>query len=194
LFVAMLYAPGTDLKRLIREHGQLDPQLAALLVTQIASALDAAAEGGLCHPDLKPTNVLVAGEHPVRVALLSDFGRDPLTDADHNATSVLRPIASLDYIAPERFAGKVNTPAIAVYALGCVLFEALTGSPPFADTPATLEAKRAAHQQRQPALSRPGFPQELEPAIARALAKRPDERFRTAGQFAAAAQSALLEH
>jgi HEAT repeat protein len=194
LFVAMLYVPGTDLKRLIRKHGQLEPQLAVLLVTQIASALDAAAEDGLWHPDLKPTNVLVAGEHPVRGALLSDFSRDPLTDADDNATSVLRPIASLDYIAPERFAGKVNTPAIAVYALGCVLFEALTGSPPFADTPATLEAKRAAHQQRQPALSRPGFPQELEPAIARALAKRPDERFRTAGQLAAAAQSALLEH
>jgi HEAT repeat protein len=194
LFVAMFYVAGTDLKRLIREHGQLEPQLAVRLVTQIASALDAAAEGGLCHPDLKPTNILVTGEHPLRGAMLSDFGRDPLTDAAHNATAVLRPVTSLDYIAPERFAGKADTPAIAVYALGCVLFEALTGSPPFADTPATLEAKRAAHEQRQPALSRPGLPQELEPAIARALAKRPGERFRTAGQLARAAQSALLEH
>jgi HEAT repeat protein len=194
LFVAMLYVPGTDMKRLIQEHGQLEPQLAVRLVTQIASALDAAAEGGLCHPDLKPTNVLVAGEHPVRRALLSDFGHDPLTDAAHNAPAVPQPVASLDYIAPERFAGKAGTPAIAVYALGCVLFEALTGRPPFADTPATLEAKQAAHEQRQPALSRPGLPQELEPAIARALAKRPGERFRTAGQLARAAQSALLEH
>jgi HEAT repeat protein len=194
LFVAMFYVPGTDLNRLIREHGQLEPQLAVRLVTQIASALDAAAEGGLCHPDLKPTNILVTGEHPVRGALLSDFGRDPLTDAAHNATAVLRPVTSLDYIAPERFAGKADTPAIAVYALGCVLFEALTGSPPFADTPATLEAKRAAHEQRQPALSRPGFPHELEPAMARALAKRPGERFLTAGQLARAAQLALLEH
>jgi HEAT repeat protein len=193
LFVAMHYVPGTDLKRLIREQGQLEPQVAVRLVTQIASALDAAAEGGLCHPDLKPTNVLVAGEPPVRRALLSDFGRDPVTDAAHNGTGVLRPVASLDYVAPERFAGKADLPAIAVYALGCVLFEALTGSTPFADTPATLEAKRAAHEQRQPAFSRPGFPHEFEPAIARALAKDPAERFRTAGQLAAAAQSALSE-
>jgi HEAT repeat protein len=193
LIVAMLYVPGTDMKRLIREHGQLEPRLAVRLVTQIASALDAAAEGGLCHSDLKPTNVLVAGEQPVRRALLSDFGHDPLTDAADNATAVPRPVASLDYVAPERFAGKADAPASAVYALGCLLFEALTGSPPFADAPATLEAKQAAHEEREPALSRPGLPQELEPAIARALAKRPGERFRTAGELARAAQSALLE-
>jgi serine/threonine protein kinase len=192
LFAAMLYVPGTDLKRLIGEQGRLGPEMAIRLVTQIALGLDAAAKRGLCHLDLKPTNVLVAGEPTLPRALVCDFGRDPLADAAHRDTAVLRPITSLDYVAPERFAGEADTQAIAVYALGCVLFEALSGDPPFADTPAGLEAKRAAHEKREPDVGRPGIPPELRAAVSRALSKRPADRFRTAGELAAAAKSALV--
>jgi serine/threonine protein kinase len=197
LFAAMHYVHGTDLKRLLVEQGQLDVHLALRLATQIASALDSAAERRLYHHDLKPTNVLVAGGEQTRRALLSDFGRDPLPDATHPATAVLRPVASLDYMAPERFAGEADTRAIAVYALGCVLFEALAGTPPFADTPAELETKRAAHEKRGPPSLRarcPRLPRELDPPLARALAKRPADRFRTAGELVSAAKSAVLGH
>src|SRR6476661_10879262 len=127
LYLAMRYVPGGDLRELIERVGRLEPERAIALLGQIAEALDAAHAQGLVHRDVKPANILLADDR----AYLSDFGL-----AKHAATvsSLSRDSAfsgTIDYIAPEQIQGGEVDGRCDVYALGCVLFEWLTGRPPF---------------------------------------------------------------
>jgi hypothetical protein len=182
LYIAMRYVDGSDMRRLIADRGRLDPLLTARIVGQIASALDAAHRRGLVHRDIKPANVLVAGGDET-TAYLTDFG---LTKAVSSETSGLTRtgmfVGTLDYIAPEQLEGIV-TPRCDVYALGCLAFHALSGQVPYPQP--TAPAKMWAHINTPPPhLS--GAPAQLAGAVARAMAKDPDERFASAGEFAGA--------
>jgi predicted Ser/Thr protein kinase len=192
LFIAMRFVDGTDLARMLAEEGALEPALAVELVAQAASALDAAHERGLVHRDVKPANLLVTGDLPARPHVyLTDFGlarRDGSTGA---LTSTGQWMGTPDYAAPEQIDGHDLDPRSDVYALGCVLFAALTGTPPFGDRPRM--AKAGAHLHEPPPTlrsRRPNVPLALEPVVARALAKRPEERYQTAGELGAAALEA----
>jgi serine/threonine-protein kinase len=191
LFIAMRFVDGTDLGRLLAERGALDPALAASLVAQAASALDAAHARGLVHRDVKPANLLIAGGWPHSHVYLTDFGlarRDGSTTA---LTTTGNWMGTPDYAAPEQIDGGELAPAADVYALGCVLFAALTGQPPFSDR--ARMAKAAAHlHEPPPALRdvRPGVVAAFEPVVARALAKDPAERYASAGELGAAALAA----
>jgi serine/threonine-protein kinase len=186
LFVTMEYIEGTDLARMLREHGRLAPEAAAGMTAQLAGALDAAHAQGLVHCDVKPGNVLLG----TRGALLTDFG---LTRAVHADPAEPSPFAgSVDYAAPEQVAGGPVDARTDVYALGCVLYHALTGSPPFARE--TGMATLFAHRNDTPPFpcrQVPDLPAAFDWVIARALAKDPAHRFRTAGDLGRAAQDAL---
>jgi hypothetical protein len=185
LYLVMRYVGGTDLHHLLREQGRLEPARAAELVAQLASALDAAHAAGLVHRDVKPANVLLAGDH----AYLSDFGLTRLAGSDTSLTSSGQWIGTVEYCSPEQLRGGRTDARADVYSLGCVLFAALTGGPPFAQ--GTVTATMLAHLNDPPPMpSQRGAPREFDRVIARALAKRPDDRYPSTGDLGRAALAA----
>ena len=188
LYQAMRYVEGEDLRDEIARNGPLAPDRAAHITAQIASALDAAHAKELVHRDVKPANILLApGDH----AYLSDFGLTKRLLADSKETVTENLLGTLDYVAPEQIRGQEVGPQTDVYALGCVLFHALTGKPPFASL--EREAKLWAHVSEEPGPLGAGLPLELDEVIARAMAKDPAERFETAGSLADAAGEVLSQ-
>ncbi|HSS42280.1 MAG TPA: protein kinase [Solirubrobacterales bacterium] len=168
LIVAMKLVKGGDLRGLIDREGPLPPQRAFDLLAQVADALDAAHAVGIVHRDVKPHNILVEGNR----AYLSDFG---LAKAlDESATGSASVVGTAQYMSPEQWRGDSIGPAADVYSLGCVLYEALTGIPPF----------RRGEEDTEPEL-----PQGVDEAIRHAVAKDPAHRYTSAGALLDAARA-----
>jgi Protein kinase domain len=185
LYLVMRYVGGTDLHALLREQGPLDPTRAAELVAQLASALDAAHAAGLVHRDVKPANVLLAGDH----AYLSDFGLTRLAGSDTELTGSGQWIGTVEYCSPEQLRGERTDARADVYSLGCVLFAALSGRPPFAQ--GTVTATMLSHLHDPPPMpAELGAPREFDRVVARALAKRPEDRYPSTGDLGRAALAA----
>lgn len=191
LFIAMRYVEGPDLRSLITEHGRLAPEQAARIVAQVAAGLDAAHANGLVHRDVTPANVLIERRDGMERAYLSDFG---LTKNVNLATKITRSgdwVGTLDYVAPEQIEGRRVDARTDVYALGGVLFEALTGRVAYVRE--SDPAKLWAHLHAAPPSAcelRPDLPAEADRVIARAMAKDPAQRFPSAGDLGRAAISA----
>jgi hypothetical protein len=187
LYLVMRYVPGTDLHHLLRSEGALEPARAASIVAQVAEALDAAHAHGLVHRDVKPANVLLAGSH----VYLSDFGITRVQASDTRITDSGNWIGTVDFMAPEHLRGEPTDARADVYALGCVLYTALTGTPPFRRE--TVPATITAHLHEAP--PRPsdavlGVPVAFDAVVARALAKDPADRYPSAGDLGRAALAA----
>ena len=196
LFIAMRYVETTDLKRLIAESRGLDPERAISLVSQVAGALDAAHARGLVHHDVKPANVLVAvgeGQDATDHAYLSDFGLTKRTEETSGLTRTGYFVGTIDFVAPEQISGKGIDGRTDQYALGCVLFECLSGLPPFRrdDDGAVLFAHLSEPPPSLVAL-RPDLPPEIDQVIATALAKRKEDRYPYCLALARAARAAVL--
>jgi hypothetical protein len=185
LYLVMRYVPGTDLHALLRREGRLAPARAADVVAQLGDALDAAHAAGLVHRDVKPANVLIAGTH----VYLSDFGITRVQGADTQITTSGW-IGTVDFMAPEHLRGEPTDARADVYALGCVLFTALTGAPPFRrpTVPATITAHL--HDPPPRPSDTPGVPAAFDAVIARALAKDNEDRYHSAGDLGRAALAA----
>ena len=182
LYLASRFVDGTDLHALL-EDGPLPPERAVVLVGQVADALDAAHARGLVHRDVKPGNVLVdTADH----CYLSDFGLTTQL-AEGGTTIPGRLAGSLDYLAPEQIRHEDVDGRADQYALACVLYELLSGTPPFRRE---TEAQTLwAHMQEEPT-ALPAY-QELEPVLSRALAKEPEDRYENCNAFVDAARGAL---
>jgi YVTN family beta-propeller protein len=182
LYIAMRYVEGDDLRRVLARDGALPAERAVEIVAQVASALDAAHARGLVHRDVKPSNILLDRQGN---AYLSDFGLIKRSQVDTGLTETGQFMGSIEYCAPEQIRGDEVDGRADVYSLGCVLFEAVAGRPPFSrDTEvATLYAHL---EQEPPALSSVahGSTPELDAVVARALAKDPAERYPSAGALA----------
>jgi DNA-binding NarL/FixJ family response regulator len=192
LYVTMRFIDGTDLKALLARERWLDPQRAVAIVAQVADALDEAHAHGLVHRDVKPANVLLAERGGRERAFLTDFGvTKQRTATDPALTGTGMAIGSVDYMAPEQAEVAPVDARTDVYALGCVLFHALTGSVPFIRGN-DLERMWAHVHETPPAPSsiETRLPKALDDVLARALAKRPDDRYQSAGEFARAARAA----
>jgi len=182
LYIAMRYVNGDDLRERIERDGPLPADRAIEIVSQVAAALDAAHARGLVHRDVKPSNILLDANGN---AYLSDFGLIKRSEVDTGLTETGQFMGSIEYCAPEQIRGDEVDGRADVYSLGCVLFEAISGRPPFRRE--TEVATLYAHlEQDPPALSSvaPGSPADLDGVVARALAKDPSERQATAGAFA----------
>jgi hypothetical protein len=186
LYLVMRYVSGTDLHRCLKHDGPLAPARAARVVSQVAAGLDAAHAAGLVHRDVKPANVLVAGEH----VYLGDFGLSRLQTASERITESGAWIGTVDYMSPEHLRGEPCDARSDVYALGCVLFAALTGEPPFRRD--TVPQTMSAHLHQPPPLpsERAPVPAEFDHVIGRALAKHPEDRYPSAGDLGRAALAA----
>jgi len=187
LYIDMRLVEGTNLKDVLRQHGPLDPGRAAPIITQVASALDAAHADGLVHRDIKPENVLLTSND---FAYLVDFGIAH-AGGDSGLTMTGAAIGSCAYMAPERFTGGQVGPRVDVYALACLLHECLTGRPPFpvSDLGQLMSAHMLSPPPR-PSVARHGLHPGFDNVIARGMAKKPAARFPSAGDLAGAATAA----
>ena len=187
-FIDMRLVDGPDLARLLDREGPLPAARAVALVEQAALALDAAHAAGVLHRDVKPSNLLVA---PHDFVYLVDFGLAEAIGASSAGEDTT--VGTPHYLAPERvLTGQDADERADVYSLACVLFECLTGRPPFA-LETTDQVVRAHLTERPPRVTelRPELPPELDTVLARGMAKVPDARYATAGALAAAARAAL---
>jgi non-specific serine/threonine protein kinase len=187
LFIAMRWVQGTNLRDAV-DGGELDPQRAARIVFQVGGALDAAHARDLIHRDVKPANILLTGDDHV---YLTDFGLTKHASSISGLTRTGQWLGTVDYTAPEQIEGKTVSARTDVYSLGCVLFEALTGKPPFEreNDLATLWA----HVYADPPSPRdvsPDAPAEFDHVVRRAMAKDPGDRFSSAGELGRAAVAA----
>ncbi len=190
MFMEMRLIEGTDLDTLLKRFGPLSPPRAVAIITQIASALDAAHAAGVMHRDVKPPNILVTRDD---FAYLVDFGIASAT-TDEKLTQLGTAVGTWKYMAPERFSNDEVTYRADIYALACVLHEALTGSPPYrADSAATLVSAHLMDPIPQPSTARPGIPKAFDAVIARGMAKKPQDRYASAGDLALAAHEALSD-
>jgi outer membrane protein assembly factor BamB len=188
LFIAMRYVEGTDLRALFAEQGPLPSERAIHICAQVADALEAAHERGLVHRDVKPANILIGrSDH----AYLSDFGLIRRTELSTGITKTGQFMGTLDYASPEQFEGKPLGPPTDVYSLGCVLFECLVGEPPFRREQDAAVMYAHLHDPPPSAQARrPEVPSGLDQVIGKAMAKRPADRYVTAGELAAALKGA----
>src|SRR6266498_833420 len=130
LYIAMRYVEGPDLKARVQDG--LPAGRALLIGAQVASALDAAHARGMVHRDVKPANVLVEpGAEGEDHAYLADFGLTKHVESHSGITGTGQFLGTIDYMAPEQIEGRQVDARADVYALGCVLFECLAGSPPY---------------------------------------------------------------
>jgi serine/threonine-protein kinase len=193
LFIAMRYVPGGDVHSLVRATGPLPRERAALILSQVASALDAAHRRGLVHRDVKPANMLmdVSHDRPDHI-YLSDFGLSKLAVSGSAITGTGMVLGTLDYVAPEQIDGQPVSGQADQYALACSAFELLSGAPPFArDQPMQLIWSHMSEQPPSLTARRPELPAPVDDVVRRALAKLPAERFATCREFTNALREAI---
>jgi serine/threonine-protein kinase len=196
LFLDMRLVPGRDVANVLAQEGPMAPSRAVSIISQVARALDSAHADGLIHRDVKPSNILLTGEGDDEFVYLVDFGIARSTsDASGPAlTQTGAALGSFDYMAPERFLERQIDRRVDVYALGCVLFEVLTGRRPFTgDGLAVLMYAHLNTDPPTPSSVNPSVPAALDEVVTKAMAKDPDDRYATCGELAAAARAALRE-
>ncbi len=196
LFISMRYVQGGDVRSLLRDGHTPGPARAWHIISQVASALDAAHSRGLVHRDVKPANILLdassrtnaksgqASGDPHDHVYLSDFGISKQTLASH-LTSTGQFVGTLDYIAPEQVEGQAIDGRTDEYSLACAAFELLCGSPPF-QRPTSLALITAHLTEPPPSLlaRRAGLPASADAVLTKAMAKSPAQRYASCEQFA----------
>jgi serine/threonine-protein kinase len=193
LYMVMDYIAGADLHAEISKRGPLDPARATGILASLASALDSVHEAGLYHRDVKPANVIVTEEEPGGVQChLTDFGltKDPRGES-RALTLQGQFVGTSNYTAPEQILGKESDHRVDIYSLGCLLYECLTGEPPFRG-PGEEEVLRAhlGEPPPKPSERQPGLPRRLDEVVARAMAKDPEERYPTCAEMVRDARAA----
>jgi serine/threonine protein kinase len=186
LFIAMRYVLGKDLKGLLADNGgQLAPSTTLRLFAQIGDALDAAHRAGLVHRDVKPANILItAGREQTRSphsdhVYLTDFGLTKRTaELSGGLTGTGHFLGTVDYVAPEQIQGRPVGPGTDIYALGCVLYECLTGQLPFRrDEDAALLWAHLVEPPPPVTAIRAELPAAVNAVVTRAMAKDPADRY-----------------
>ncbi|MEV6278286.1 protein kinase [Nocardia sp. NPDC051832] len=192
LWISMQFVAGSDAAS--ADVDAMAPARAVHIISDTAAALDFAHANGVLHRDVKPANILLAKApigQPERV-LLTDFGIAAMRNADNTLSSLGQITATLAYAAPEQLSGTPMDHRADQYSLACTLFWMLTGAPPFAGgNPAVVMNGHLFGPVPSLRQARPGLPPALDGVLARALAKRPDDRFACCTDFAAAARQAL---
>ncbi len=187
LYVDMRLIDGKDLATIVSRYGPLTPPRAVAIIRQIGSALDAAHTAGVMHRDVKPENILVSGDD---FAYLVDFGIASAT-SDEKLTQLGSTVGTVKYMAPERFSEAEVTYRADIYALTCVLYECLTGSPPYMGDQFSVMGAHLNQGIPRPSAVRPGIPASFDRVIACGMAKNPADRYATCGDLSAAAYAAL---
>ncbi len=182
-YIVMECVDGRTLNDIITSEGRLSADRTAEYSMQILDALGHAHSNGVIHRDIKPHNILITRDGRVKV---TDFGIARAVSASA-LTETGRVIGTVNYTSPEQARGAAATAESDIYSLGVVMYEMLTGRLPFAgDTPVSVALKHVQEEPTPLSLVNPGVPPEFERVVMRALAKSPDDRWRTARSFKSA--------
>jgi serine/threonine protein kinase len=190
LYIAMRYVGGGDLRTLVEANGPLSLEQTTSIINDVAAALDAAHAQGMIHRDVKPANILIDDHNGQQHYYLSDFGITKMLSSGRSLTSTGQVVGTIDYLAPEQIQGKSLDGRADLYALGCVLYQCLTGVVPFPRE--DVAALMWAHVNEQPpsvSARRPDLPAQLDHILAKATAKQPDDRYNTGRELTLALQA-----
>jgi beta-lactam-binding protein with PASTA domain/tRNA A-37 threonylcarbamoyl transferase component Bud32 len=182
-FIVMEHIDGRSLADVIRDDGPLLPERAAEIAADVAKALERAHGAGLVHRDIKPSNIMLTSYGQTKV---TDFGivRALGGDGEQTMTQTGMVIGTASYLSPEQAQGNPVDARSDVYALGCVLFEMLTGEVPFTgDTPLSIAYKQVREDPRQPSTVNPDVPSAMDAITMKALAKNPVNRYSSAAEM-----------
>ena len=189
-FLAMAYVEGVDLYSAVVERERLHPVTTARIVSEVGSALDTAHSVGLVHRDVKPGNILLERRDDGVRAFLTDFGLSKHVESTSGLTGTGQWVGTIDYAAPEQVQAQETDARTDVYALGCVLYWALAGSVPY---PRDRDVdKLLAHLTGPPpkVTALTGVPAAFDAVVEKAMAKRPEDRYQSAGELGDAALDA----
>jgi serine/threonine protein kinase len=188
LYLAMKFIEGTDLAELLEQETKLSADRVMPLLEQLADALDAAHRHGLIHRDVKPANALLDGDR----LYLTDFGLTRRVDSTRPLTATGRAVGTAAYLAPEQIRGEPLDRRVDVYALGCVMFQCLSGNPPYLrDTDMLIMWAHVGAEPPSLSAEIPGLPSTVDRVIKKALAKSREDRYDTCGQLISEMKRAL---
>jgi eukaryotic-like serine/threonine-protein kinase len=181
-YIVMEYVDGVTLRDIIRTDGPIEPRRAIEIIADAAQALNFSHQHGIIHRDVKPANIMISKTGAVKVM---DFGiARAIADAGHSLTQTAAIIGTAQYLSPEQAHGETVDARSDVYSLGCVLYELLTGGPPFiGDTPVAVVYQHVRKAPTPPSARRPGISPELDAIVLKALAKDPKDRYQTAADM-----------
>ncbi|GGK54778.1 Stk1 family PASTA domain-containing Ser/Thr kinase [Nocardia camponoti] len=183
-YIVMEYVEGDTLRDIVRSKGPIPPRKAMEIIADVCAALDFSHKAGIVHRDVKPANVMINRAGAVKVM---DFGiARAIADAANPMTQTSAVIGTAQYLSPEQARGETVDARSDVYSLGCVLFEVLTGQPPFiGDSPLAVAYQHVKEDPPLPSTVNPNVPRELDSVILKAMAKNPANRYQTAAEMRA---------
>ncbi|MFD3705964.1 Stk1 family PASTA domain-containing Ser/Thr kinase [Nocardia sp. NPDC058658] len=183
-YIVMEYVEGDTLRDIVRGKGPLAPRKAMEVVADVCAALDFSHKAGIVHRDMKPANIMINRAGAVKVM---DFGiARAIADSANPMTQTAAVIGTAQYLSPEQARGETVDARSDVYSVGCVLFEILTGQPPFTgDSPVAVAYQHVKEDPPLPSSVNPGVPRELDSVILKAMAKNPANRYQTAAEMRA---------
>ncbi|SEG77393.1 serine/threonine protein kinase [Nonomuraea solani] len=189
-YIVMEFVDGRTLRDLLRQDRRLLPERAAELVDGILRALDYSHRGGIVHRDIKPANVMITRAGDVKVM---DFGiARAMADSAATMTQTAQVIGTAQYLSPEQARGERVDARSDIYSTGCVLYELLTGQPPFTgDSPVAIAYQHVREEPIPPSQIDPEIPQWADAIVLKAMAKDPAHRYQNAGEMRADIQRAM---
>src|SRR5215203_2867337 len=181
-YIVMEYVEGETLRDVLRREGPLPPERAMSLAADICGALDFSHRNGIVHRDVKPGNVMITPQGTVKVM---DFGiARAVSDSAATMTSTAAVIGTAQYLSPEQARGEGVDARSDVYSLGCLLYELVTGEPPFTgDSPVSVAYQHVREDPRLPSSISPDIPPELDAIVMKAMAKNPANRYQSAADM-----------
>ena len=188
-YIVMEYVPGQTLRDALGS-GPFDPRRALEVTADVLGALETSHRRGIVHRDVKPANVMGTPSGEVKVM---DFGvARAVTDASTSLTQTAAVIGTAQYLSPEQARGDVVDARSDLYSTGCLLYELLTGRPPFqGDSAISVAYQHVRETAPAPSTFAPGLSPEIDAVVLTSLAKHPDERYQSAGEMRAAIMSVL---
>jgi serine/threonine-protein kinase len=181
-YIVMEFVDGETLRDVLRAEGYIKPRQAMTWVADVAAALHFSHQNGIVHRDMKPANVMIDKTGAVKVM---DFGiARVLADTGNSVTQTAAVIGTAQYLSPEQARGESVDARSDVYSLGCVLFELLTGEPPFTgDSPVAVAYQHVREDPPTPSSVREGVPHELDSVVLKAMSKNPANRYQSASEM-----------
>ncbi|ORA36256.1 Stk1 family PASTA domain-containing Ser/Thr kinase [Mycobacterium aquaticum] len=182
-YIVMEYVDGVTLRDIVHNDGPIPPRRAIEIIADACQALNFSHQHGIIHRDVKPANIMISKNNAVKVM---DFGIARALADVNSVTQTAAVIGTAQYLSPEQARGESVDARSDVYSLGCVLYEILTGEPPFiGDSPVAVAYQHVREDPVPPSTRHPGIPPELDAVVLKALAKNPDNRYQSAAEMRA---------
>ncbi len=191
-YIVMEYVDGRTLRDVLSSEGRLEPNRAMEIVGEVCAALDFSHRHGIVHRDIKPANVMITKTGAVKVM---DFGiARALADDQATVTQTAAVIGTAQYLSPEQARGEPVDARSDVYSTGCLLYELVTGHPPFqGDSPVAVAYQHVRESATVPSAVNPAVPRSLDSIVMKALAKNPLNRYQSAADMRADLQRAIAD-